>query len=98
EGEKLKQMELIEQAELEESAPSGKLALGAKNQPKTPDPKAAKNGKDPAAPVETGLSKLVMQVDVTGDYPNYINLVRKLEGYERVVGIDQVVVAVPMEK
>ncbi|HEY9870576.1 MAG TPA: hypothetical protein V6D08_15530 [Candidatus Obscuribacterales bacterium] len=51
-----------------------------------------------AAPqVETGLSKLVKQVTVAGDYPGLVELMKRLESYQRVIGINQVEAEVPPE-
>jgi Tfp pilus assembly protein PilO len=56
---------------------------------------AAKAG--PGAPVETGLSRLVKQVTVTGDYPGLVELMKKLESYQRVISVNQVEAEVPQE-
>lgn len=59
-----------------------------------PDGRAAAG----AAPQEeTGLSKLVKQVTVAGDYPGLVELMKKLESYQRVIGINQVEAEVPPE-
>ena len=51
----------------------------------------------PETKVETGLSKLVKEVTVTGNYPSFVKLMRELESYKRVIGISQVEAELPAE-
>jgi len=51
----------------------------------------------PPTPVETGLSRLVKQVTVTGDYPGLVELMKKLEAYQRVISVNQVEAEMPPE-
>jgi hypothetical protein len=95
EADRLKQMENMEKESQKDTTPAGKLALGAKTHEKTRAEIAAEREKAAAGVLETGLSKSVVEVTVSGDYPSYINLMRKLEGYERVVGVNQIEVDLP---
>lgn len=47
--------------------------------------------------VETGLSKLVKQVMLTGNYPEFVKLMKKLESYKRVIGVSQIEAELPAE-
>jgi hypothetical protein len=94
EADRLKQMESLEEAAQTETTAPGKLALGAKSQERARTSKSGDKAKTSGA-VETGLSKSIVEVSVTGDYASYIDLMRKLEGYERVVGVNQIKVDLP---
>jgi Tfp pilus assembly protein PilO len=69
----------------------GLLAIGSKVLPKpAPIPAAKIDTAD-----QTSLKTLPKQVFVTGSYDNFIRLMRKLESYQRVIGINNVSVALP---
>ncbi|MBI4532916.1 MAG: hypothetical protein HY711_03130 [Candidatus Melainabacteria bacterium] len=99
EREKQKLSESVEQEVLSLSGGSAINALGAIKDQVTPGPKAAKTPQKAKVGPEAdiGLSKLVKQVTVTGDYPNFLELMRKLESYQRVIGINQVEAEIPPE-
>jgi hypothetical protein len=85
----LLQIKNADEQKAKESA--GLLAIGAKSLPKL--------APSPAVKVETidqtSLRNLPKQVFVTGSYDNFIRLMRKLENYQRVIGINNVSVALP---
>lgn len=58
-----------------------------------------KDGKDgkPSNKIDTGLEKKVFQVAVTGDFPGFIELIRKLEDYQRVIDINGIDVSLTGE-
>ncbi|MFN8554044.1 MAG: hypothetical protein U0103_21420 [Candidatus Obscuribacterales bacterium] len=43
---------------------------------------------------DSGLKRLIKQVYVTGDYNGMVNLMRRLEGYQRTVGVEQISIAI----
>jgi Tfp pilus assembly protein PilO len=70
---------------------AGLLAMGSKTLPKlVPSPASKVETTD-----QTSLKNLPKQVFVTGSYDNFIRLMRKLESYQRVIGINNVSVALP---
>ncbi|HEY9679018.1 MAG TPA: hypothetical protein V6C76_13495 [Drouetiella sp.] len=72
----------------------GKVALGSKSLPKPAV--STTNGAKPAEeqPVDTGLKRLVKQVYVTGDYNGMVSLLKRLEGYQRTVGVENISIAI----
>ncbi|MBX9880238.1 MAG: type 4a pilus biogenesis protein PilO [Candidatus Obscuribacterales bacterium] len=44
---------------------------------------------------EAGLNTLLVQCSVTGDYPSFVELMKKLEAYQRVIGINQLEIDLP---
>ena len=72
----------------------GLLASGSKLLPKL-GPSAA--GKADATDQQTSLKTLPKEVYVTGSYDNFIALMRKLESYQRVIGINNVAVCLPSD-
>lgn len=44
---------------------------------------------------EAGLNTLLVECSVTGDYPSFVELMKKLETYQRVIGINQIVIDLP---
>lgn len=76
-----------------------KAAEEAVNEP-TPSPqktKAAKPNPAPRVPskVNVALKSLTKQVFITGSYSSMIELMRKLEDYQRIIGISHLAVALP---
>lgn len=63
--------------------------------PAAPTAPGAKAGAP--APIETGLVKHVLQVTVTGSYAGFIELMKKLEAYQRVIGVNQIDLGFPTE-
>lgn len=58
-------------------------------------------GKDEEAPgvdTDAGLSKVTMLVKVIGDYPGLMELIRKIETYQRVVAVDYLESNVPKKE
>jgi hypothetical protein len=96
EADRLQAMQKLEEESQSQSTASGKLALGAKSQDRNKPAKPADKAKPGEATTnETGLSKLVMECHVTGDYPGYITLMKRFETYERVVGVNHIMVNLP---
>lgn len=55
--------------------------------------------KEPLTPEqEAGLNTLLIECEVTGDYPSFVELMRKLESYQRVISINQIGVGLPEVK
>lgn len=84
---------------------SGKLGVGAKSKEvalgaKAADkPKLAGGKNEVKSPEEeAGLNKQVLSVTVIGDYPSLIELMKKLQGYERVTGIGKITIGLPDAK
>jgi hypothetical protein len=83
---------------------SGKLSVGAKSKDVALGAKADKSktpgGKNEvkSAEEEAGLNKQVLSVTVIGDYPSLIELMKKLQGYERVTGIGKITIGLPDAK
>lgn len=44
---------------------------------------------------EAGLNTLLVECSVTGDYPSFVELMKKLEAYQRVIGINQLEIDLP---
>jgi len=99
--EKEKMQRLGGSAEPEEAKPPGaKLgqALGARGlAPEKPALAGKPASKTASAEAEIGLSKRVLRVKLMGDYPSFIKFMTMLEDYQRVLGINQVELAVPFE-
>ncbi len=102
--EKLKQVEESqgEEAPATPGAPrvsqavSGGLKPAAPAQaPKPAAPQPPGTKASGPAPVETGLERQVLQVTVQGSYPDFIELMKKLEAYQRVIGVSQVELGFP---
>jgi Tfp pilus assembly protein PilO len=47
---------------------------------------------------EVGLSKVELNTQVIGNYPALIELMKKLEAYQRVIGINHIEIQVPQEE
>ncbi len=59
-------------------------------------PKAKEKPKEVLTPEqEAGLNTLLVQCTVTGDYPSFVELIKKLEAYQRVIGINQLEIDLP---
>lgn len=92
---KLKQTELAQ--EEEPKTPAGKAGDKAKAQENVKN-KPAGPAKEKAGPeVETGLEKAIRQITVTGSYAGCIELMKKLEDYQRVIEINQIEISFPTE-
>ena len=72
----------------------GKLTIGSKTiaQRQT----ASDAGK--TKPPDTPLKKLLKHVFVTGNYDELLGLMKKLEAYQRVIGINDIELALPVEE
>lgn len=72
---------------------SGKLLLGSKTLQKQPVKKADENSaaddKESAS-----LKKVITQVYITGSYPGLVQVMKKLESYQRIIGIKRMAVAI----
>lgn len=44
---------------------------------------------------EAGLSTILVECTVTGDYPSFVELMKRLESYQRVIGINQIEIDLP---
>lgn len=44
---------------------------------------------------EAGLSTVLVECTVTGDYPSFVELMKRLESYQRVIGISQIAIDLP---
>ncbi|HEY9715603.1 MAG TPA: hypothetical protein V6C72_19170 [Chroococcales cyanobacterium] len=77
------------------TAEQGKLSLGSKSLPAKNNSQLKANEK--AAVEQSPLKKAITQVFVTGEYAGLVDLMRKLESYERVIGIRNIAVAVPTQ-
>ncbi len=75
----------------------GQQSLGQAAAGTGPGAPGAAGRQGPATPVETGLNKLIKQVTVTGDYPGLVELMKKLESYQRVISVNQVEADLPPE-
>jgi Tfp pilus assembly protein PilO len=64
----------------------------------TPATPANKSANLPTIKPESGLKQQSMEVKVIGDYTNFVSLVKKLESYQRVIGINQIEIEVPESK
>jgi len=85
----LLQIKNADEHKAKESA--GLLAIGSKALPKLVPPPIIKA----ETTDQTSLRNLPKQVFVTGSYNNFIRLMHKLENYQRVIGINNVSVALP---
>lgn len=54
----------------------------------------ADGGKTSTSATDSGLKRLIKQVYVTGDYNGMVNLMRRLEGYQRTVGVEEISIAI----
>jgi hypothetical protein len=81
--------------EIKELIGESKGGLGSKTLQKSTAPTNTTNGgKADASAVDTGLKRLIKQVYVSGDYNGLVSLMRRLEGYQRTVGVDEISIAI----
>ncbi len=71
-----------------------------KDKDKDKKPKKGKKVKEKPKEVltpeqEAGLNTLLVECSVTGDYPSFVELMKKLEAYQRVIGITQIEIDLP---
>lgn len=78
--------------EIKELIGEGKVGLGTRTLQKAGTASDTKNKE--ARANDTGLKRLIKQVYVTGDYNGMVGLMKRLEGYQRTVGVDEISVAV----
>ncbi len=71
---------------------AGKLSIGSKSLAKNEAASAKAE-----ATVQATLKELPKQVFVTGTYENFIKLLHKLENYQRIIGVSNVSVALPVQ-
>jgi Tfp pilus assembly protein PilO len=62
---------------------------------KKPEEKKPEMKKPEGDANDTGLSKEVLHVGVTGSYQGLIELMRKLSQYQRIIGVNQIEVSLP---
>lgn len=78
----------------DDAAPAPKVSSvisgGGNKPPEPPKGPAAAGAKKPQEVVETGLVKKFLQVNAQGSYAGCVELLKKLEAYERVIAITQV--------
>ena len=80
----------------------GKVLAGGKNREGAKAPVGKRGAKPspekvkPSTPEEeVGLSKVVLDTQVIGDYPSLVELMKKLEAYQRVIAVNHISVQVP---
>lgn len=91
EKDELKQMEEVTST----PAKGGPSEVKKEEKPAMSAAPAMGKTKQPTAEEESGLSKEVLLVKVTGDYPSFIEFMRRLESYQRVIGITRVEAKLP---
>ncbi|MGH9553538.1 MAG: hypothetical protein ACRD3W_29420 [Terriglobales bacterium] len=76
----------------------GQFSIGSKSmQPKTAPPAKPKDKDKDKTQDDTALKQLVKHVYVTGQYPGIVALMKRLENYERVTGVKQLCIGLPLE-
>ncbi len=83
--------------EIKELIGEGKVGLGTRTLQKSAVPATAAGGKADAGAVDSGLKRLIKQVYVTGDYNGMVGLMKRLEGYQRTVGVDEISIALSIK-
>lgn len=71
-----------------------------KDKEKDKKPKRGRKPKEKEKPVltpeqEAGLSTVLIEVQVSGDYPSFVEFMKRLESYQRVIGINQIEIDLP---
>ncbi len=79
--------------EIQELLGDSKVQMGSKTLKKSHG-NTANGGKPEVATADSGLRRLIKQVYVSGDYNGMVNLMKRLEGYQRIVGVEEISVAV----
>jgi Tfp pilus assembly protein PilO len=69
----------------------GKIGLGTATLQKSGTTPGAKVE---APPPESGLKRLIKQVYVSGDYNGMVGLMKRLESYQRTVGVEEISIAI----
>ena len=80
--------------EIKELIGEGKVGLGTKTLQKLTTPATINGAKVDAGPVDSGLKRLIKQVYVSGDYNGMVGLMKRLEGYQRTVGVEEISIAI----
>lgn len=80
--------------EIKELIGESKLGLGSRTLQKSNTTATPPGGKADTAAVDSGLKRLIKQVYVTGDYNGMVGLMKRLEGYQRTVGVDEISIAI----
>ncbi len=80
--------------EIKELIGEGKVGLGTRTLQKSTTPATAAGGKAETGPVDSGLKRLIKQVYVTGDYNGMVGLMKRLEAYQRTVGVEEISIAI----
>ncbi len=69
----------------------GKVGLGTRTLQKSGTTNGAKVEENPS---DTGLKRLIKQVYVSGDYNGMVGLMKRLEAYQRTVGVEEISIAI----
>lgn len=80
--------------EIKELIGEGKVGLGTRTLQKSSTPATVNGGKNEPGQVDSGLKRLIKQVYVTGDYNGMVSLMKRLEGYQRTVGVEEISIAI----
>ncbi len=80
--------------EIKELIGEGKVGLGTRTLQQSTTPATTNGGKAETGAADSGLKRLIKQVYVTGDYNGMVGLMKRLEGYQRTVGVEEISIAI----